>query len=344
MERIFLQGSCAKGDDPAKRKATGGISAVVEGTIVYDGDDILYGAEPAGEAYLRFGDKRYVEAPTEEKSYGGYYSRPKKVTRFIREVRGADPWVKGERREFHWESRPLSEAFCEVLPEEAVAFIELETVGVKTGRATHPLSFVRLNWDEVVGMAVRKQINVLRKQGKETIEEPADALYASLDKVLVTRLTGKTEWLKRTSTTQKGELPRGPSAAFPVEASSDEWKVKITGVSQAKEFGGYADDGEDQFLAVVDLEVSYTGEEEGSLKGLSARLETSPGKWQKAASKAVGQLDVDRTVGSGASVEGKLVFPRQRFERPFRLEVKTPDKNTFYLDVFSYDLGPERTP
>ena len=43
-------------------------------------------------------------------------------------------------------------------------------------------------------------------------------------------------------------------------------------------------------------------------------------------------------------MSGKVVFPRQRFERPFRLEVKTPDKNTVYLDVLSYDLGPQRAP
>ena len=41
-------------------------------------------------------------------------------------------------------------------------------------------------------------------------------------------------------------------------------------------------------------------------------------------------------------VTGKIAFPRQRFERPFRLEVKTPDRQTTIVDVFNYDLGPEQ--
>jgi hypothetical protein len=60
--------------------------------------------------------------------------------------------------------------------------------------------------------------------------------------------------------------------------------------------------------------------------------------------KAVGQIDTASEVEAGGSLAGKLVFPRQRFERPFRLEVKTPDKESVLLDVLSYDLGPERTP
>jgi len=98
------------------------------------------------------------------------------------------------------------------------------------------------------------------------------------------------------------------------------------------------------FLAIVDVSVSYLGEGEGSLKGFAARMETSPDKWQKPITKALGQIDTSESIASGSSVSGKLVFPRQRFERPFRLEVRPPDKNTFFLDVFDYKMGPERAP
>ncbi len=340
----YLDGSCARGDDPGKRRSASGIRAIVEGTMTYTGEDMLYAAKLEGEMYLRFGADRFAEAYVKEVNYGGYYGRSKPVTRFTREVRGADPWVKGEAREFHWESSPLSEAFCEVMPDEAKAYVELATWGIKQGRNDHPVVFVTLKWEEVIGMALRQQINVLKKQKNETVEEPADALYSRLGKVLVTRLTGKTEWLKRSSTAQTGDIAKGPSAAFPVKASSKKWKVEVSGISHAVEFGGYAHKGEDQFLAVVDISVAFLGKGEGSLRGFAARMETSPNKWQKPVTKALGQIDTSESIASGSSVSGKLVFPRQRFERPFRLEVKTPDKNTFYLDVFDYKMGPERAP
>jgi hypothetical protein len=342
--RSYLDGSCARGDEPGKRRSASGIRAIVEGTMTYTGQDMLYAAKLEGEMYLRFGADRFAEAHVKEVSYGGYYGRSKPVSRFEREIRGADPWLKGEARSFHWESRSLSEAFCEVMPDEAKAYVELATWGVNKGRSDHPIVFVPLHWEEVIGMALRQQINVLKKQKKEIVEEPADALYSQLGKILVTRLTGKTEWLKRSSTAQAGNIAKGPTAAFPVNASSEKWKVEVAEISHAVEFGGYAHKGEDQFLAIVDVSVAFLGEGEGSLKGFAARMETSPGKWQKPITKALGQIDTSESIASGSSVSGKLVFPRQRFERPFRLEVKTPDKNTFYLDVFDYKMGPERAP
>jgi len=343
VKRVYLEGACHKGDTPEKRKATNGIRAIVEGEMTYTGNDILYRAGLGGEMYARYGADRYAEVGVMEKTYTrGWYSRSKLVTRFTREVRGSDPWLTGQSRPFHWESKALSEAFCEASPDEAQVYIEVWAYGVREGRAEYPIEFVALNWDEIVGMALRQQVKVEVKKKKEIIEEPADAHYSQLGKILVTRLTGKTEWLKRSSVVQSGLLTRGPAASFPVEGSSEEWKVRVTGVSQAKEFGGYAHKGEDQFLAIVEVQLEYTGEDEGSLKGLSVRLETSPGKWQKPVSKAVGQLDTGGTVPSGGSTSGKMVFPRQRFERPFRVEIKTPDKETIYLDVLSYELGPER--
>jgi hypothetical protein len=343
IKRVYLDGACHRGDTPEKRKATSGIRAIVEGEMTYSGNDILYRAGLSGEMYARYGADRYAEVGVLEKTYTrGYYGGTKLVTRFTREVRGSDPWLAGQTRPFHWESDPLSEAFCEVAPDEAQVFIELWAYGVREGRAEYPIKFVPLNWDEISGMALRQQVKVEVKKKNEVLEEPADAHYSHLDRILVTRLTGDTEWLDRDIVVQEGMLTKGPAAAFPVEGSSEEWKVRVTGITQAEEFGGYAHKGEDQFLAIVEVQLEFTGEEEGSLKGLSARLETSPGKWQKPVSKAVGQLDTGGSVPSGGSTSGKLVFPKQRFERPFRVEIKTPDKETIYLDVLSYSLGTER--
>jgi len=343
IKRVYFEGACHRGDTPEKRKSTSGIRAIVEGEMTYTGNDIIYRAGLGGEMYARFGADRYAEAGAMEKTYSrGWYGGTKLVTRFTREVHGSDPWLTGQTRPFHWESNALSEAFCEVIPDEAQVYIELWGYGVRGGRFEHPMKFVPLNWDEIVGMALRQQIKIEIPKKDEVLEEPADAHYSQLGKILVTRLTGKTEWLKRSSVVQSGMLTKGPAAAFPVEGSSEEWKVRVTGITQAKEFGGYAHKGEDQFLAIVEVQLEYAGSGEGSLKGLAARLETSPGKWQKPVSKAVGQLDTDGTVPAGGSTSGKLVFPRQRFERPFRIEIKTPDKETLYLDVLSYSLGPER--
>jgi hypothetical protein len=343
IRRVYLEGACHKGDTPEKRRGTNGIRAIVEGNMTYTGEDMIYRAGLGGEMYARYGKDRYAEVGAAEKSYtGGYYRRVKYVTRFNREVHGSDPWLKGQTRSFHWESHALSEAFCEAAPDEAKVYVEVWAYGVRGGRSEYPVAFVPLLWDEVVGMALRQQVKVEIKKKKEVLEEPADAHYSKLGKILVTRLTGKTEWLSRYKVIQSGDLTKGPAAAFPVEGTSEEWKVRVTGITQAKEFGGYAHKGEDQFLAIVEVQLEYTGEGEGSLKGLSARLETSPGKWQRTLSKAVGQLDTSGSVPAGGSTSGKLVFPRQRFERPFRIEIKTPDKETIDLDVLSYSIGPER--
>jgi len=345
IDRIYLDGSCASGDDPKKRKSTSGVKAIVDGVMTYKGDDMLYEADLDGELYLRFGKDRYAEAFAADRTYtGGWYRRVKKASKFDREVRGADPWIKDESREFHWESQPLSEAFCEVIPDEATVYMEIASRGILGGLSRSALQFVPINWEEVVGMAMRQQVNVITKKGKERVLEPADAIYSLRDRILVTRLTGSTQWLKRYSTIQNEPISKAPQAAFPLTVASDEWKVIISGISQAKEFGGFADKGEDQFLAIVDAKIEYTGEEAATPKGMGFRLEVYPGKWVKPASKALGQLDLSSEVSSGGSISGKIVFPRQRFQRPFRLEVKTPDKATLYVDVLSYDIGPDRDP
>lgn len=344
VERVFFQGACGSGDVPEKRKATSGLRAMVEGTITYKGDDLIYSAELEGSAYFRFGDSEYSEvAAANRSSYGGYYGyygRPRETSRILRAVHGSDPWRQGQTRAFHWESSPFSEAFCEASPREAAAYVELLTYGTRGGRAESPVALVPLRHEEILGMALRQQVKI-RKPTKEGFDdETADAQYSKLDRMLVTRLTGTTEWVKRASIVQSGMFDKGPAAAFPVEGSSAAWSVAVGSVSETREFGGYAPKGEDQFLAVLDVKITNRSGEAASLKGLSPRLEVEPGKWQKPVEKALGQLDFAYEVPMGGSTSGKLVFPRQRFQRPFRLEAKTPDGTTLYLDVLSYDFGP----
>ena len=344
VERVFFSGACHRGDVPEKRRPTIGLKAVVEGVLTYNGDDIVYSADLEGAAFFRYGPTRYAEVPALSRAYAGsYYGRTINYSRMTRAVHGSDPWFKGESRPFHWESNAFSEAFCEVVPDEASAYIEMESFGIRGGRSEIPIAMVPLRVEEVVGMALRQQVKIrTAKKGGGFDDETADAHYAKFDRMLVTRLTGKTEWLKRTSIVQTGLFDKGPAAAFPTEGSSSAWKITVTAVEGVKEFGGYAPKGEDQFLMLVDVTITNTGTESGSLKKLAPRLEVDAGKWQKPVEKALGQLDLSGEVAGGGSTSGKLVFQRQRFERPFRLEMKTPDGNTLYLDILSYELGPER--
>jgi len=338
VDRIYLEGACHKGNIPSTRRNASGVKAVMEGSVVYTGDDLLYDAKMQGAAYLRFGAKRFEEASAQAEPSG----RTKAGSKFLRRVRGADPWFKGQQRLFHWESHYFDEVFCETKPDEAVAYVELDVKGVRTGHVSYPIKMISINWDEVLGMSVRQQVAITGKIGGETITEPADAHYSKLNRILVTRLTGQTAWIARTLVIQNNDLDKGPAAIFPAETASNQWKVSVTGIEQAKEFGGYANSGEDQFLAIVNLKITYIGDEAGSLSQLSTRLETSPGRWQRPLAKAMGQLDTTGELESGVSIKGKLVFPKQRFERPFRLEIRPPDGEVMYIDVLSYDIGPTR--
>jgi hypothetical protein len=346
VERAWLEGACGQGDDPAKRREPEGVSARVEGKMTYTGKDIIGFAMPVGELFLRFGESRYVEAEAPA-SDAYYYGSKGPVSRFIRDVRGADPWFPGETRSFHFETRPVSPVFCEVMPDEAGAYVAVETMGVHGGRETHAVAFVPLHWEEVTGMAVGQQVKVAVKTKDAVSEEPADSHFSRLGRMLVTRLSGKTEWLPRGTLVQNGDLAPGKAAAMPAEASSADWRIKVAALTHAKEFGGFAPKGEDQFLLVVDVALTYSpaagaAAKPASLKGAGFKLETAPGRWVSRETKAMGQLDASAEIPPGGTASGKVVFPRQRFERPFRLEVTTPDKGVSLVDVFSYDIGPER--
>ena len=177
--RSYVDGSCARGDDPKKRRSASGIRAIVDGTMTYTGEDMLYAAKLEGEMYLRFGADRFAEAPVKEVSYGGYYRRSKPVSRIERDIRGADPWIKGETRKFHWESRSLSEAFCEVMPDEAKVYVELATWGVNKGRSDHPIVFVTMYWEEVIGMRCASKSTFSRSRKRRSSRSPPTRFTAS---------------------------------------------------------------------------------------------------------------------------------------------------------------------
>jgi hypothetical protein len=347
-ERIYLKGECHSGPVPEQRRAVEGIASVIEGTLTYTGNDVLYRAFLGGEMFLRFGPDQYREVFAAEESRS-FWSR-RLVSRFLREVRGEDPWRNGETRSFHWESRSIDPVFCETRPENAQSLIALVTYGVLEGRSEHPVGFVNLPWDEVVGMAVNQQVAIKVRSGSTWTTEPAQAHFSKLDRLLVTRVSGKTEWVRREDVVQTGDLGKAAGTTFPAVFSTAEWRITVTGISGVRDFGGYVPRGEDELLAVVDLQFEYVpspGDEgeapsPGELRGSAFRLETSPGRWAQPVRDAPGQIDLSAELNAGSSVSGKVVFPRRRFERPFRLEVKTPDRQTTLVNVFSYAIGPER--
>lgn len=340
VDRVWLRGQCHKGDKPEKRDDTDGITTLVEGKITYKGEDPLFVADLDGWAYLDIADDRVASVPAMEKTYSGW-GGPKLVTKLERKARGSDPWRKGEARAFHWESQAISEAFCEVKPRAAGALIELRTLGVKSPVKTYPIAMVPVPWDEVVGMAIKEHVSIHR--GDDKIDEAADASFVKLDKILVTMTGGKVEWMPRTSIIESGFFARGSAPKLPTVLESPSWSVSVTKISGAKDSGGYSPAGEDQFVAIVDVELTSKVSEGKPTKAKSFgfQLETSPGNWASPIGKAEGQLDGSADIGPGEKLSGRLVFPRQRFERPFRLQVKTPDRQTLFAEVFTYDLGPE---
>ncbi len=342
LQRVYLSGSCPQGGRP---KADG-IAVVVDGQLTYRGDDLLYDAVLGGQFVLRLSETRYVEAGVDEPAIvDGRVWQPS--TKFTRSVSGSDPWKQGQSRRFHWESVPINPVFCQVLPESVEAFVSLRTEGVRQGPREHAIHVVDLQWDEVAGMAIRQPVKLLVRQGNATVEQPADALYSKRDRVLVTQLNGQTRWVKRSSIVQQGPLLRAPAAVFPVEAKSEQWLVRVTGIAQLEEYGGYAPKNDEQVLAAVDLQFQSLAVDDESgatrrLKGTKLRLESSSTSWQTPAAKATGQLDMFADIKPGDTLSGTVVFPKHRYDRPFRLEVRTTDKTTLYLDVFTYNLGTKK--
>jgi hypothetical protein len=347
VERVWLKGSCPKGDVPEKRSEPEGITAIVEGKITYTGDDEIYRASPAGGVFLRMSPERYAQVQSAEKAYSVWEGR-REITKFTRSVRGADPWLKGQAREFHWESHAIDPGFCDTMPQEVFALLEVSASSLRAGSKHYPVKLVPLAWDEIAGMSVREKVTVRKQKGAGMVDEPAEILYSRFDRVLANFGTGKTEWINHASILQPQTFNKGPGVTFPTESKTPQWTVTVKGISRVKESGGYAPQGEDQFLAMIEVELNYTagpgdnGKEPkpAKVKAFSFQLETSPGAWQRPVTKAC-DLAPDFEIAPGSKATGKLAFAVQRFERPFRLEVKTPDRSTLLVDVFSYDQAPE---
>ncbi len=350
VDRVFLEGSCARGDVPEKRPDADGVKVVVEGKLTYTGADLLGYAVLSGSAYLRFGD-RYAEADAVERSRS-MWSGSKLATRVLRPVRGADPWIKDQTREFHWESQPYNPVFCEAVPDAAEAYLQLIAGGISTGREDYALQMVPIRWEEVVGMAVRQKVTIRKASPSSTVYEPADALFSKLDRLLITNASGKTEWVPRTSVVQTSLWQPAAATSFPAEAKSPQWTVRVKSVKSEKDHGGYSPAGEDQFLTLVDVDLVSTASapddgkapKPAKVRDFSFRLETSPGNWASPLKQPLGLLDGATEIAVGGTASGTLAFPRQRFERPTRLEIKTPDRATVVVEVFSTDIGPERAP
>lgn len=340
VERVWLKGACHKGDVPEKRDDSEGITALVEGKITYKGDDPIFWVDLDGWLYLDTGDGHATAVSALDKTYSPW-SGSKLATRMIRRVRGADPWRKGQEREFHWESRALNEAFCEIRPKQAAVLMELRTMSPRSTVVEQPIANVPLVWEELAGVALKEHVTI--KRGEKEIEEAADASYARLEKVLVTGAGGKAEWLPRTSVVQAGYFTKQTAPALPAQVESPSWSVKVTGVTGGKQSGEYVPTGEDQFVVEVSVEIESKASEgkPTKVKSFGFQLETTPGTWQSPIAKAPGQLDGSAEIAPGEKASGKLVFARQRFERPFRLQIKTPDRTTLVADVFTYDVGPE---
>ncbi len=349
LTRVYLSGSCAKGDDPVKRSDGDGIQVIVDGKLTYTGKDMLGSASLGGSAYLRFGD-RYASVGMLEKAYsmwGGTHV----VSRLLRPARGGDPWLPGESRLFHWESRAFGSVFCEAEPDSAEAYIDVTSYGVKAGRDVEPVGFVPVQWREVVGMVVNKSASLEMKHGNDTTLEPVEALYSRLERILVRRDGGKIEWVARDKVEQPAPFAAADAAPLPVEAKSPGFTVRVKKMTAVKDFGAYEPKGEDQFLVVMQLDLVSTQTADGDkepkpakARDFSFKLETAPGHWASPLKQPIGVLEGDAEIGVGETKHATLVFPRQRFERPTRFEVKTPDKQSFDLDVFSYAIGPERAP
>lgn len=347
VDRVWFKGGCAKGDVPEKRAEPDGVTVVVEGKITYKGEDVVYRATPGGAVFLRVSPDRFAQVQAAEKAYSMWEGR-REITKFGRTVRGADPWRKDQAREFHWESHAIDPGFCDGMPDEAFALIEVNASSLRAGGKRHPVKLVPLAWDEIVGMSTREKVTVRKQRGAGMVDEPAEILYSRMDRVLASFGTGKAEWINHASITQSQTFNKAPGVTFPTESKTPQWTVKVNGLSRVKDASGFTPSGEDQFLALVDLELNYTAgpSDDGKepkpvkVKAFSFQLETAPGVWQRPTAKA-SELAADFEITPGSKATGKVAFPVQRFERPFRLEVKTPDRSTVLVDVFSYEQAPE---
>ena len=330
----YLAGECAKGPVPEKRDNTGGIHAELSGRLTYTGDDLLMEATIEGALVIDVHGTHIVEIPFK---VDGNHKQPS--TGFSRPIRGVDPWVSGQTRDFRIETLSMSEAFCEFVPKSATVYVALNTFGVRDGRKTLPVAAVPMHFDEIIGMALNTQVQLIGDDGFI----PAAAHAARLDQLLITQLDGTTKWVPRERVAYLNGLKRGTGAVFPKVLDAGPWKITVNGISSAKKFETVEPKGDDAFLVLVPVSISNTGEEALSIDDIKMRLETAPNEWRKPVDAGFGALD-EAKLAAGELLDTTAVFYRNRFERPTRLKLDVDGSGTVYVNVFNYAIGPERSP
>lgn len=330
----YLSGRCARGPVPENRGSTGGIVAQMKGTLTYTGKDLLMEANLEGALVIHVNGVHQMEIPFRS-------ARGKKsATAVLRKVRGADPWVAGQSRGFVVETVPLSEAFCEFVPREVKMHVAIKSLGVAGGWKSWPVTATPFHFEEVVGMALDQQVQLKDDSGFI----PADGHVTILDRMLVTRLDGTTDWIRRADVAYLEGLSKANGPTFPVDVKTENWKISVKEISSVKTFGDISPQGEDEFLAALEVTITNLTGEKRSAEEVKLQLETSPNQWRKPlAGPGLGKLP-NPEVAPTETLKTTAVFPRYRFERPTRLRVDTPGSSVMYLDVFSYRMGPERSP
>jgi hypothetical protein len=331
----YLSGRCARGPVPENRGSTGGIVAQMKGTLTYTGKDLLMEASIEGALVIHVNGMHQMEIP-----FRSVRGKKKSATAVLRKVRGADPWVEGQSRGFVVETVPFSEAFCEFVPREVKMHVAIKSLGVASGWKSWPVTATPFHFEEVVGMALDQQVQLKDDDGFI----PADGHVTILDRILVTRLDGTTEWIRRADVAYLDGLAKANGPTFPVDVKTENWKVSVKEISSVKTFGDISPRGEDEFLAALEVTITNLTGEKRSAEEVKLQLETSPNQWRKPlAGPGLGKLP-DPEVAPSETLKTTAVFPRYRFERPTRLRVDTPGSSAMYLDVFSYRMGPERSP
>ncbi|MBN2528170.1 MAG: hypothetical protein JXR76_17390 [Deltaproteobacteria bacterium] len=334
IRTAYLDGACARGPVPEKRSDTRGITTALKGQLTYTGKDLLMEASLEGALVIDVHGTHLVEVPF---NMEGGKKRPS--TAILRMVRGADPWVAGQSREFVLETLPLSEAFCEFVPKSVSLNIAVQTFGAVDGKKLWPVASVPIHFDETVGMALDAQVQLI--EGEKFV--PAAAHAARFNQMLVTTLDGTTQWRSRSNVAYLDGLRRADGASFPRAVAGGDWKINVKGISSAREFENVAPAGEDEFVALVPLSITNISNQEKSLDDVRLLLEVAPDEWKKPMATGFGKMSAS-AIAAGKSVDTTAVFLRNRFERPTRLEVDISGTGSIYVNVFSYEVGPERSP
>ncbi|MBN2715574.1 MAG: hypothetical protein JXX14_06940, partial [Deltaproteobacteria bacterium] len=309
------------------------IRVKMTGSLTYKGSDLLMEAALDGALVIDAAGTHLVEIPFQ---FDGDRQPASTIPRM---VRGADPWVAGQTREFRLETLPLSEAFCEFVPHATTLFVVLNTFGARDGKQALPVAAVPIHFEELIGMAMDSQVQLI----SETGFIPAAGHVTLMDKMMVTLLDGTTKWVSRDQVAYLNGITRGPGAVFPKAFEAGPWLISVKGITSQREFEDVSPRGEDSFVALIEVSITNKGEDALPVEAIRMRLEAAPNDWRKPLAVGLGKPG-ERKLATGESIDGTVAFIRYRFERPSRLKVDVEGAGSVYVNVFSYDIGPERSP